>query len=673
VNRDPAPGSQTSSNREPAASRRSRPSRTRRAAWIGIPAVVLAMVGAACGSSGGPSGASAGGPSGGSPTGGSGSSAVTSTGGPAFSTTLSWGPTSWSYNPYVPASTGSVFTGIGIQLGCASMSAPTTNRNEMFVDQLDLCTSYTLSKSNLMTLHLVHNAKFSDGEPITSQTAVDGELLDGITQDNTFENNIEKVWAVNKYTVDIQWTKSTPSIISRGRLQPNNIQFLPPSQYGQFLPKGIANTLYQYNSILRNPKTAKTAQSTPQYKRIEALYKKLIAYKPPTLIGDGPFELKGVTIGQATEVKSPTYFDAKDIHVNRLDIINTVTNSSQVYPLLFSHKLDYYTSTGSTTTTATPAPQMDTFKRTPGAHADLVNTDNTETLLFNNKQYPFTLTPVRQAMAYLINRTTVAKTEDGGALVGNTPTKTPDGYSQLMNSTWLTASQLARLNPYNHDPAKAASLLTSAGFKKVGGHWVMPNGKRFTTSVTAPASATGPLVSKEVAAELTSFGISASAQVVPTASFGADIPKGQFQIAYEDGGFNQQDPICSLSLSAAFGQNETVSGNGAFTAGEPGMGFPMNFKVPGLGTVKDIPFTIENQCQDTEPGPKMTQLAWDWAQLVDQQMPYLTFDNVRTVVLYSTQNFTDYPPANNLYWQDSSIYPTQSLMEMIDHGYIRPS
>lgn len=586
-------------------------------------------------------------------------------GGPAFVTTSSWGPTSWSYNPY--STTGS-FLGIGIQLGCASMSAPTTDRDEMFHDQLDLCKSYTLSKSNLMTLHLVHDAKFTDGEPITSTTALDGELLDGVTQDATFEDNIQKVWAPNKYTLDIQWTKSTPSIISRGRLQPNNIEFLPKSQYGQFIIPGLANTLYKYNALLRNPATAKTAQSSPEYKTIESLYKKLIAYKPKTLIGDGPFKLKGVSIGQATEVKSPSYFDAKKVHISQLTLLNTVSNTSQIYPLLLSHKVDYYAAnTGSLT-----AFQFQSFKRAPDAGYRLINTDNIETLLFNNKHYPFTLTPVRQAMAYLINRKTVTKTEDGGSLVGNTPTKVPDGYSELMNSTWLNSSQLKKLNPYSHNPAKAASLLRSAGFKKQKGHWIMPNGKPFKTTVSAPATSTGPLVSKAVAAELSGFGIPATADVEPTTSFDAAVPKGQFQIAYEDGGFNQQDPICSLSLSSAWGQNESVSNNGAFTAGEPGMGFATNFKVPGLGTVKDIPLTIDNECQNTAPGPKMTQLAWDWAQLVDQQMPYLTYDNVLTVVLYSKANFTDYPPKSNLFWGDSSIYASQSLMEMIDHGFIHP-
>jgi hypothetical protein len=200
----------------------------------------------------------------------------------------------------------------------------------------------------------------------------------------------------------------------------------------------------------------------------------------------------------------------------------------------------------------------------------------------------------------------------------------------------------------------------------------MPNGKRFTTAVTAPSSATGPLVSREVAAELSGFGITASAEVLPAVSFAANIPKGQFQIAYEDGGFNQQDPVCSVSLSGAFGQNETVSSNGAFTAGEPGMGFPLNYDVPGIGTV-NVPVTIENECQETEPGPKLTKLALDWAQLVDKQMPYLTYDSVRTVVMYSTAGYSDYPKSSNLFWGDSAIYPNQSLMEMMDHGYIRPS
>jgi hypothetical protein len=69
----------------------------------------------------------------------------------------------------------------------------------------------------------------------------------------------------------------------------------------------------------------------------------------------------------------------------------------------------------------------------------------------------------------------------------------------------------------------------------------------------------------------------------------------------------------------------------------------------------------------------MGALAWDWARLVNEEVPFLTYANDRTVILYSSHSYSDYPPANSWLWSEAGIFPTQALYLMIENGYIRPA
>lgn len=627
--------------------------------WIRASAVgaSLALLAAACGSA-----------SSGAAKGTSRGSNANVTNSKAFVTTASWGPTSWSYNPYALSG---AFLGFGVQLPLA-IPEKSDNETKMFSLVKQLMSSYTVTKlpngGHMETLHLVKGAKFSNGEPVDSTDVMDSILLMGVDQEYIFDQDVTGVSAPNATTVDFSFGPHVYSTTYRGWLA--GFYVVPMSQYGQFLPKGIESTLLAYNKLVQNPATAATATKSAAYKTINALTKKLQAYNPKTLIGDGPFELTGAATATATEVKSPTYFGAKNVHVEKLELVNTVS-SPTVYPLLYSHDIDWYRGTPSTT-------ELSSWKATSGAHTDYSYADLTENLLFNDKRYPFTLTPVRQALAYVINRKTLVETEDGGAEVGSLPTTHPDGLGIVENHVWLSPSQRASLIEYNYDPSKATKLLDHAGFKKVAGQWIMPNGKQFTTSVTGSAG-NGPsgqnevLFSKEVAAMLTSFGIKTSASAVPATSYTAITAKGQFQIAWAEGVGTNLDPICGVETGGLGGPtNYAFGSNGAFTAGEPGIGFGPTANVPGIGTVK-VSQTVTKECQSTPSGARMGALAWDWARLVNEEVPFLTYANDRTVILYSSHSYSDYPPANSWLWSEAGIFPTQALYLMIENGYIRPA
>jgi peptide/nickel transport system substrate-binding protein len=609
-----------------------------RLARLAVPLLCASLVAAACSASGG--------------SGGGGSNQV-------FTTTAAWGPTSWTYNPH---GTG-YFAGFGVLLPLAFVEK-TPDRSQMFQLIPQLMTGYAVnSRSHTLTVHLVNSAKFSNGEPVNASDLINTILLSMMA--NQFVPNIKNLTAPNSTTVVLTLTPATGD--GRGLLAAEATTPLPMSQYGQFLPAGMEQTLLSYAHLVQNPKTTASAESSPQYKKIAPYIKKLADYSPKKLIGDGPFMVTGANTSSITEAKSPSYFGASHVHVGKVTLLNAASSAS-VYPQLFNHGIDWY---GDATPSSTEYRQA---KTDSDLHVFTVDNDVVENMLINNKAYPFTLTPVRQAVAYLINRTKLAETEDGGMLTDSRPDSLPDGLGSLLNGIWLSPSQRSQLNPYPNSPAKATALLESAGFKKASGHWMMPDGKQFKTQVIAPASpGNASLFATETAAELTAFGISASASTVPTASYPPQYEKGNFQIAWVLGVNSNLEPVCGIAnggLGAPY--NYAFGANNVLIRSQPGIGFGPAYQVPGMGTVQ-VSQTIIAQCQGNSTGAKLAGYAWDWAQVVNKEVPFLTYADDEAVNFYSTASFTGWPPASSWLWQESGIYAAQALQMMIENGYIHPA
>ena len=73
----------------------------------------------------------------------------------------------------------------------------------------------------------------------------------------------------------------------------------------------------------------------------------------------------------------------------------------------------------------------------------------------------------------------------GGKLIQNPPVIAPDGINDAMAvPKYITKAQLAKMNPYDHSPAKATQLLKSVGFTKKDGKWYTPKGDLWTVTIT---------------------------------------------------------------------------------------------------------------------------------------------------------------------------------------------
>ena len=150
-------------------------------------------------------------------------------------------------------------------------------------------------------------------------------------------------------------------------------------------------------------------------------------------------------------------------------------------------------------------------------------------ITFNPNYYPWNIPEVRKALCYAINKTAVAAA--WGLFV-------PDPYPELVPPYLVDTfppDVRQYLIPCHYDPAKAAQILESLGFKKINGYWYTPNGTKLTLDVIGPAGFTDWMTQTSVAVEqLQAFGIDAKliGQEVST-YWGTTIPNNQYEAADE--------------------------------------------------------------------------------------------------------------------------------------------
>ncbi|HXT37756.1 MAG TPA: ABC transporter substrate-binding protein, partial [Chloroflexota bacterium] len=136
----------------------------------------------------------------------------------------------------------------------------------------------------------------------------------------------------------------------------------------------------------------------------------------------------------------------------------------------------------------------------------------------------------RQALAYAINRDQAATVSLG---LSAKSCKYMAGISDSLAGGWVDAADLAKLNNYALDVAKAASMLTTLGFKKGSdGVYVGPSGAKMDFTLEVPAEYTDwSATAQNVAEQLTAFGFKITVKPVTYTQEPIDIDKGNVQLA----------------------------------------------------------------------------------------------------------------------------------------------
>ncbi|HXK42067.1 MAG TPA: ABC transporter substrate-binding protein [Anaerolineae bacterium] len=356
---------------------------------------------------------------------------------------------------------------------------------------------------NILTVKLRPGMKWSDGSALTAKDLV-GTYNIYWAQNASVWTYLKDVVAVDDTTVEF-WIKAASPRALRLILRAN--QPAPYSVYGKWMDQAA---------------NLRAKGEDPKGDAAKALVDDLYAFKPDTVVAYGPFVLDpaSVTEAQLELVKNPTGYNAGKIDFNKILVYYGETAAS--LPLVLSNEVDY------STHGYTPS-DVQQIKTIPNLKIFTGPTGTGPGLWFNQNVYPLNKKEVRQAFAYIIDRdenATVAMGEAGKGI------QYEAGFTDLQVPAWLSQADIAKLNPYPKDWARAEALLTGIGFKKGSdGIWVDDTGKKLEFELSVPSDFADWLGSAENAAQqLNAFGIKATVRGYPSAERATAQKEGKYQI-----------------------------------------------------------------------------------------------------------------------------------------------
>lgn len=559
-----------------------------------------------------------------------------------------WG-TTWSFNPYNVNGLNMGNDFITLRLGIQKYPS-LTDYEPQLSDRWEVA-------DGKITVHLREDAKWQDDTPLTAKDLYDTTILNGLRGDGLWKD-LTNVEQTDDHTVVYTVREGSPITLVLGSVM--GIHPYQSAIFGKFATDSLkADLLKYFDAVATDPEAA---GKLPEFKRIGDGFKDLAAFKPDKLMGNGPFKLDNITTKEAKLTKWDGFYGADKIKFGGIQWSNGANQI--VYPQLFAQNTDF-------SNVYMPPPLLKRWQSTPNSNLALPPAFGF-VLGFNSAKAPFDKKQVRQALAYVIPRQQMSEaaygTEQGA---GGAWKEVNTGIPDQLEKIYLKPEQVDTLNKYPVDPAKATELLQGQGFTQKDGQWYQPNGKRFTMTLTVNADTSDIVTSFNSAAKaLTAFGIKSDVKATSGAQQDADQHNGDFDAGmFFIGGSN---PLGMYSAMLGPGYNFTAQGN---YAGKRGIGFGPQKNVPGLGEV-DVASTIDQQARTIEPGDEMNAQVWNWAQLVNDEVPYIWYATKVYQFSYSTKNFENWPEQDDsgtsALWNIIGNDLGAGLSLAVQQGYIVP-
>jgi len=521
-----------------------------------------------------------------------------------------------------------------------------------------LAKSWTLSPDGTsLTVHLQPGAKWSNGKPVTANDVKTSAAL-WFTQSTAQPYNLGSVTVVNNSTVTFTQTPGAHNNqFESGMLQsPNYI--VPASVYGSQLPSDIWTTI---NASLGSGSAATAAVTT-----LATIGKKVTAFSPATDVSAGPFVIKRINSGEALLVKNDDFYAANTIKPSEVVMLH-YSGNQQIWSDMQSGRLD-----------AAPYTAMPTnvLNQVKSAGNTQVNAPSlvAASLAFDQATYPYGMLPVRQALAYLINRGAVQKV---GEAVSGIPSTTTTGVVSAALKDYMSPSQVSALNPYAPDTTKATSLLTAAHFTKKGSQWYLPNGKPWTITINVPTGFSDWVAASSVIrSELTSFGIPASVKLAPDyPTYLSNIYKGSYAVAFW---LTALGPGAYSTFIRLYGiyDGYVPAGNtlkryptaDATATGGNFLNTPNTVNVPGLGTVNPGQLTYSLSSVNLTTSAGLSQQNAIMAKLIqatNYELPAIQLWDYINVQFVNNKRFSDWPTGN-----DAQLNLSPGVW--MAYGYVHP-
>ncbi len=366
--------------------------------------------------------------------------------------------------------------------------------------------NYTFSPSNWVeeynnlsyvniTFYLRNNSGWGNGDPVTAYDIYATCLLL-----NMFYNipPFPKFYIINNYTITISYPKKyiSPAIMPETLYSTVDLGGVALIINYQVWKPIIQKLQIYYNEVVNG--SVKICSIRNEIHTI------VHSFNPSTVAPvsanyNGPFYVSNILPNEIILKKNPYYYAANSIPWNEV-ILYQYSSLSALLAALKSGQIDLLY-TGAT------SPPADVLSQLPSCYKIIsVPNPGGYGLYFNFKNPWLRMVQVRQAIAYVLNRTSIAI---AGGLSKYSPVKYPDGICNFTYLQQYLSPIASQLNSYSTNLNKAAELLESVGFKKINGEWYTPNGSQFTLHIVDVCSqSTGVLnMLNTIVDELDAFGI----------------------------------------------------------------------------------------------------------------------------------------------------------------------
>ncbi len=309
----------------------------------------------------------------------------------------------------------------------------------------------------------------------------------------------------------------------------------------------------------------------------KALNEDLQSYRPKNpereVLTSGPFryDFGSITNAQLTLVKNDKGFAADTVKFDTITLY-AGESASSITPLVLSKEVDYATHGFAV------AEEREFVKKKVRVIRPPVYSG--PALYFNLDKLPeFRDVRVRRALAHAVDRKANGTFALGRSGVG---VRSMAGFSDILVPDWLSDEEQAKLDPYDYDQDKAASLLEEAGWRKVGDAWNKPDGTKASYSLMFPGEwADWSTAGTNLARQLSGFGITVRPRGVSANQQPIDVDKGAFELAIQAWGSSSHPHPHFSFVTDLFAHNIPIAAN----QGGKGMGFELTQNTKAFGRI----------------------------------------------------------------------------------------
>jgi len=345
-----------------------------------------------------------------------------------------------------------------------------------------------------LTFTIRDGVKWSDGQPFTARDVV--YTFNAMKSDKAIDLNA--LWSADGGPVTNVAPKGTNQVVFTFNA-PAQTYFYYVADQTPIVPQHIWSTLNQ---------------------------KSLHSYADAKPVGTGPFLMSSCSAQNIKYLRNPSYWQSKSGHpVPRIKEID--------YPAFLSNTPgNLFLAQGQGQWGGQYIPNVQSFYvgKDP-THRHIWFPPVLNVALVPNLDNPLlSKLPVRQAIAYALDRATIARLGEGGQ-------QQPANQTGVITPTFQSWSDSSIPVP-NNDPAKAQQILNSAGYKKGSdGIYRSPSGQPLSFTIkTISGYSDWDSSLQIIAQELKAVGIAVTVQDENSTPYTSDIQSGKFQLAYAGSG-----------------------------------------------------------------------------------------------------------------------------------------